>query len=354
MRRKYLFSIHGLTGGGAERVIALIASGLARRGHDVLLAVDARADDNAGFLDPAVRVVPIGTGHVRGIAALARLLATERPDVSMSALGASNLKHALAALRAGRAGRAVLSCHGHFENEPGLLSRLGNLAVPVTSRLTARTVAVSAELRGHLIRGLAGPARTVVIHNPIATGAACPARSEAELLAREPLVLAAGRLVPNKGFAELIRAVAALDARLVILGEGHERGALRAEAERLGMAHRVEMPGYQPEPWAWFRRARVFALASHREAFGNVVVEALAHGLPVVATDCGGPREILEDGRHGALVPVGDDAALARALREALAHPGDPAPRVLRAADFAVETVLDRYEQLFSEIAPPR
>ena len=110
------------------------------------------------------------------------------------------------------------------------------------------------------------------------------------------------------------------------------------------------MPGYVAEPWGYFARARLCAVSSRSESFSNAVVEALAHGLPVVSTDCGGPGEIISRPEEGVLVPVGDESALAAALAAALASPGDPAPRIARAELFSVDRALDAYERLFEEV----
>ena len=110
------------------------------------------------------------------------------------------------------------------------------------------------------------------------------------------------------------------------------------------------MPGFESDVAARLDAARAFALSSRREAFGLACVEALAHGLPVVATDCGGPAEILVAPAQGTLVPVGDVEALARALAAALADPGDPRPRQARARDFSLEAALGRYHALIGDV----
>ena len=131
-----------------------------------------------------------------------------------------------------------------------------------------------------------------------------------------PVILSAGRLVGQKDFSTLIRAFAQVvksrPARLVILGEGRERGALAALARELGVAEGVDLPGFVANPFAWMARARVFAVSSIYEGLSMVLVEAMACGTPVVSTDCPhGPRELLEDGRWGRLVPVGAGGASA-------------------------------------------
>ena len=162
------------------------------------------------------------------------------------------------------------------------------------------------------------------------------------------MVLSAARLAVQKDLGTMLRAFARVRARravrLVILGEGGERARLEDLARRLGVAEDVAMPGHVANPLAYMARAAVFALSSIYEGFGNVLVEALACGRPIVSTDCpGGPREVLDDGRYGRLVAVGDDAAFAAALEQALDVPVDAAGQRRRAADFAVEPIADRY-----------
>lgn len=144
-----------------------------------------------------------------------------------------------------------------------------------------------------------------------------------------PVILAAGSLEPRKDFATLVRAFARLqrqhDARLVILGSGSERDRLMDLAAELGVDTAVRLPGFDANPYRWMARATVFALSSRHEGSGAVLVEALACGTPVVATDCpSGPGEILGQGRFGALVPVGDEAALAEAISAMLLEPTSP------------------------------
>jgi glycosyltransferase involved in cell wall biosynthesis len=156
-----------------------------------------------------------------------------------------------------------------------------------------------------------------------------------------------------KDYATLIAALAALaraDVRLAIYGEGPDLPALKQLAEHLGVAGRINWCGYVSDPWNAYAAARCFVLSSQSEAFGNVVVEALASGLPVVSTACGGPTEILDGGRFGTLVPIGDSLALSAAIARALDQPGDPGPRLARAHDFAAATIAAHYVALFEEI----
>ena len=165
-----------------------------------------------------------------------------------------------------------------------------------------------------------------------------------------PVVLSVGQLTPVKAFHTLLRAFSRLaqqtPARLLILGEGPERGALESLVRSLGIGDKVAMPGFEPNPYPYMARAKVFALASEFEGFGVVLAEALALGATVVATDCpSGPREILDDGRRGSLVPVGDVEALASALAAALDSPRHSIPRAAL-IEFEVATAMSSYEKL--------
>ncbi len=357
-KKKILFYTHALAGGGAERVWTLLASGFARRGHEVIMAVDYECDENLAFLDKDVRLEVLGGAHAYNVLRLSRLIEREKPDASLSALCVSNVKHILAATLAGRRKQAIISYHGFFESEPQAISRTSYVLTPILSRLGARTVAVSDFLDADLKqRFWSHPKRTRRIYNPVTWGDSNVALAEADLKKRPPLVIACGRLVDNKDFMTLIRAFARVEpaeARLMIIGEGPERAALQDEIDRLNMTRRVELCGYVAEPWSYYAKAKCLAVSSRLESFGMVVVEALGHGLPVVSTDCKGTREILADGRFGRLVPVGNEAALAGAISAALLDPGNPAPRMARADDFCLSKALDAYDDLMEEIALAR
>ena len=346
-----LIYTHALAGGGAERVCAVLARGFHDRGWRVLLAVDSEHGANRGFAGNGLDVRVLGPDHLRGVGRLATLLRRERPDISLSAMAASNAKHAAAALLAGRHRRAVLSYHAFAASEPQRLSQVGYRLIPVLSRITARTAAVSDDLRRNLVaRWHAAPGRTVTLYNPVQVGpdlSRLPADGP-------PLVLTAGRLVPDKDVAGIVRAFARVASRrplrLAILGEGPERAAIVAEAERLGVRHCVHLPGYVAEPWEFYRRAACFVTASRLESFSMVVAEALAYGLPVVACDSPGPREVLEGGRYGFLVPPNDEAALAAAMERALDAPSDAVEAGERGRAFSVENGIAAYERVFRVI----
>jgi len=171
-----------------------------------------------------------------------------------------------------------------------------------------------------------------------------------------PVVLSVARLNEEKNLETFIRAFAKLHqrqptVRLLMLGDGPERSKLEALVVSLGLQDAVELPGWVENPFPYMRRARVLVLASRFEGFGNVLVEAMACGTAVVSTDCPvGPSEILQGGRVGNLVPVGDEESLTRAIENAIEANGVRAGTVERALEFSVERSTEQYVALFREL----
>ena len=221
----------------------------------------------------------------------------------------------------------------------------------------AHFVGVSQGVSDDLTATIEVPAeRITTIYNPVLTpelhvSMAEPPNHPWLTDAREPVILAAGRLVAQKDHATLIKAFARLSTRrpcrLVVLGEGPERKRLERLVRSLDLTNRVALPGWVANPFAFMARASLFALSSTREGLPGVLIQALACGCPCVSTDCpSGPAEILQDGEYGPLVPVGDDAALAWAMERILDQPPDGDLLKEGAARFTADTAVAAYERL--------
>jgi glycosyltransferase involved in cell wall biosynthesis len=353
MTRKLLFYTHGLVDGGAERLWACLASAMKQRGNDVIFVQDYEAEENLANLDCSIPLFTLGFGRLRAIRRLAEILVREKPDIALSAIGGSNTKLMIAKWLAASPVKTIITYHG-FWDWWGLLSGTSFFGLPVLSAYADCTVAVSHGLREQLIKKWGARAdKTVAILNPVLFPKSARVPAKAELEARPDVLLAVGRIVPEKGFITLVRAFARIDrpgARLVILGKGPDEAKLIAEIDRLGIRHRVSLPGYSKNPWKYYAQAKCFILSSYQEGFGNAVVEAMAFGLPVVATACSGPQEILRYGQFGRIVAVGDDLQLAEAITHVLDSPGDPAIRRSRADDFSFEVRASVYEELIDGI----
>jgi glycosyltransferase involved in cell wall biosynthesis len=391
-RRHLCVFIYALTGGGAQRRTLTLARGFAERGHRVDLVLVRPDGRLAAEVPSSVRVVSLASARggprlvralfrrlgLRGLetaaslGALARYLRRERPEVLLSAASHVNLV-AVGAWRLARVPvRLVLRASNDPLGDPRLWPRWER-AVRAVLRWTAGRVYPWADAVIAVSDGVAEQIacltgipreRITTIYNPVVTP---------ELLekAREPLghawfapgqppvVLGVGKLKVQKGFRTLIRAFArvraARPARLVILGEGARRRALEALVDELGLREDAALPGWVDNPWAWMARASVFALSSRWEGLPGALIEAMACGCPVVATDCpSGPAEILAGGAYGPLVPVGDADALAAAILALLDAPPDPARLRARAASFSVDPAVDRYLEVLLGAPTPR
>ena len=349
--------------GGVERVMLNLAGGFAGRGFPVdLLVADPRGEFRSQ-VPPEVRLVDLGGKRVlASLSALVRYLRRERPAGLLAAMDHTNVVALWARKLAGVPTRIVASSHCLLSRE----ARAGKLwrsrLMPFFARhfypWADEVVAVSQGVAGDLARvtGLSRE-RIQVIYNPVVTPhllaqAQAPLEHPWFQASSPPVVLAVGRLSIEKDHVTLIRAFSLVrrqrTARLLILGEGKERRALQGLVASLGLGEDVALPGFVENPLAYMARSAVFALSSSFEGFGLVLVEALAAGVPVVSTDCeSGPREILEDGELGRLVPGGDPEALARAILQSLDQPRH-APSAKSLQRYSLPAALDSYGHLLT------
>jgi glycosyltransferase involved in cell wall biosynthesis len=200
--------------------------------------------------------------------------------------------------------------------------------------------------------------RIAVIHNPLLLPATLPdpAAAAARWPAGTRRILAVGALKVEKNYPLLLRALARVRERapasLLILGSGPLQATLEAEAKRLNLRDAVVFAGFTTDPWPFYAAADLFVLSSDAEGFGNVLIEAMHAGLPVVSTDCpNGPSEILDGGRLGPLVSCGDHAALAEAMLREMTATAARETRTARALELAGDAPLAAHTRIMS---PPR
>lgn len=356
-----------LEGGGIERLYLGLARQWIARGHLVELALNERRGELLRDVPEGVRVVDLGVRRqAASVPALIRYLRASRPNVVMSGHDHNNITLCAAGFaRTGRT-RIVASQHNTLSANDTRGVKFG--PVPILYRAlfgqADAIVAVSSGVADDLAETCHLPRERIdVIHNGIVPDdllhrMAAPV--DASLYSASlTTIVAMGRMVEQKDFATLLTAFAQVrqsrPARLVILGDGPLRPALQAQAGALGIAGDVAMPGFVDTPLAHLSRASLFVLSSRHEGFGNVVAEALACGTPVVSTDCKhGPAEILDGGRFGTLVPVGDTTAMALAIGNALDRTWDSEALRARGAVFSETACAARYLELFRRIASPR
>lgn len=366
MRKKIVFIINSLAGGGAERVMCTLLGALAaeQESHDLHLVLLDR--EQAAYQAPAwVTVHQLDSRHSmwRSARQLFSLLRQLRPDATLSFLTRANIANILAGrlLRFPALISERVNTSSHLST--GRMASLSRFLVKQLYPLARRIIAVSPGVADDLVAAFGVPrGKIVVIANPIdvariradaAAGAPAPAGG--------PYAMGMGRLVPNKNFAMLIEAFARSGSaeRLIIFGEGPERPALEALIARLNLADRVHLAGFSANPFAALGGAALFILPSNAEGFPNSLLEAMSLGVPVISTNClSGPAEVLADlprekvgpgvtrAEHGLLVPPNDGASMAEAIRVM----ADPAVRaaygakaVARAEYYGVKRAKDLY-----------
>ncbi|MCU0594462.1 MAG: glycosyltransferase [Desulfobacterota bacterium] len=323
-----------LAGGGAEKRMLNLAAEFARRGHAVDMLLSKSEGAYLGSVPPRVRVIDLHASRpLTAIPALARYLSSEKPQALLSTITSANLAAVLASQLSAVKTRCVLCEASNLSIELRQSPAHNRFLMPLLLRRffpkAHALVAVSHGVADDLARVTGIPRRSIrVIYNPVVC---------ADLLAKSreptehpwlqngplPVIVAMGRLTRQKGFSTLLRAFALvrerLPSRLIILGEGEERPILQRLSLSLCIDRDVDLPGFVLNPYPFLSRASLFVLSSRWEGLPWVLIEALACGTKVVATDCpSGPREILDNGAYGQLCPVEDVPAMAAAMTSAL------------------------------------
>jgi glycosyltransferase involved in cell wall biosynthesis len=351
-----------LNGGGAERVMVTLANAFVKRGYEVDLVLATAQGPYLKNVNPEVRIVDLKARRV--VVALLPLVLyfrRERPSVMLAAMTHANVIAILARMLAKVSTRLIVSERSTITLEiskaQGLVAQILFALVPKLYRRADRIIVVSHASAADFIQFSNVPPDSIeVIYNPfelkhIQKSAANTIDHPWFAPGQPPVVLGVGRLTEQKDFSNLIHAFANLRGegyflKLLILGEGELRSSLEKLVIDLGLTgDDVQMPGFVPNPFAYLARCNVFVLSSRWEGLPGALIEAMVCGAPVVCTDCpSGPREILENGRWGTLVPVGDVDALARAIDKSLSKPRSWLPDVrLRAEDFEERKAVDAY-----------
>lgn len=369
MPLKTLFIINSLAGGGAERVFTTIVSASKDRAASGSIEVALLDDEPDAYTLPDWVVVHRLRGQgglVESIRSLHKLVQQIRPDVAVSFLTRANVAAAIVMTLAGRP--LVLSERVNTTAHlgAGRAAALSKLLVRLTYGRAKRIIAVSQGVIDTLATDF-GISRGLMdaVANPVDTPAIVAKAAVASPYDHlRPYIAGMGRLVPNKNFPMTIRAFAAsgIGGNLLILGEGPDRQVLEDLARELGVVERVHFAGFEANPYAAIARAEFVVLSSNAEGFPNAMVEALACGVPVAATDClSGPSEVLDvksapgearEGLGGLLVPVNDVEAMTSALRalqdqglrERLSKKG-----VERAMSYSVARAVDKYWSIIGQ-----
>jgi glycosyltransferase involved in cell wall biosynthesis len=364
--------MHDLSGGGVERQSLIIAEEFRRHGLEVTLLLHRAEGPLLDSVPAGLRIVGLqSTRTLHDIPLLMRFLHREKPDILLANLDLNNIAALLAKGLSLSATKVVICQHNpispSFVMNENWIYRFVGPAYRLLSPLISQAVAVSSGVATELT-GLSRlrTDQVLTINNPV-VGEDFERRCSQVVdhpwfdQPGRPVLVTAGRLVAHKDHETLLRALAIHrarnDSRLLILGSGPLRGMLEQRARALGLADVVDFLGYQPDILPYVRRADAFVLSSVCEGFGNVLVEAMGCGTPVISTRCvHGPAEILADGDYGILVEPGDAAGLAAALDQVPnLRKRFPAEALReRATQFSYAACASRYIGLFKRLVPHR
>jgi glycosyltransferase involved in cell wall biosynthesis len=364
--------MHDLSGGGVERQSLIIAEEFRRSGIDVTLVLHRLRGELAQDVPSGLRIVDLESNRTLGdVVALMGFLRRNKPDILLSNLDLNNIAALLSKGLSFSRSKIVICQHNpiseSFVNCENWMYRQVPNSYRTLKPLISRAVAVSAGVAEELV-SLAGlaPENVVTINNPvIGPEFLCRSQEGAEHRwfgpGQRPVFVTAGRLVTQKDHQTMLKALALHrqrhDSKLIMLGTGPLEAELRALAAELGINDSVDFAGFRPNALPFLRQADAFLLSSRCEGFGNVIVEAMGCGTPVISTRCAhGPGEILGNGQYGVLVEPRDPEAFAAAMDDVATLRQRFPSEVLRrrANDFSYTACADRYMDLFKVLAPHR
>ena len=359
MGKDITFLIPSMNGGGAEKVTMLVANELYERGWHITLLVSKFEGPYLYRLNKGINIKVLGNRNIsKNIWEISQYLRKSRPSIFYSSMMYVNVIAGLSAKIAGYKGKLIFSEHSNIST---MMENNSSSKIPIILYFAKKlypmafgVLCVSDGVKDDLQEHIKKIKKAVVIHNPVED----LFTKNIEKSSKYRLV-SMGRLDRDKNFKHLILSFNEVlnevgnpdNYELYIVGEGYERRNLEQLIVELKLQGKVILPGFLESPAEILHSSHLFVFPSVREGFGNVLVEALSCGLPIVSTDCpSGPSEILMDGKIGALVPVGDIKAMKNAIIKEIKQPNcisTVEERIARANDFSVKKVVDAYEIFF-------
>lgn len=357
--------VRAMDGGGAQRDAILLANALAARGWPVtVVSLNARGPLR-DLVAPAVDIEELSASSLKlALPAFRRAFARLGPATAvLSSEAAQNVVAYFAAASLPRAARPrlllreVTSPSAARALDPYLQNRLAYRLVGMAYSRCDRAITLTEGAKNDLTANFGVPVANIevmranAVIDPATESRLAATQVEAGRLAG--LIVSIGRLSVEKDQLTLVEAMArlpgGLNARLVLVGDGPLRARIEQAIKRLGLGARITLAGFDRDPFSWLLRAELAVCCSLFEGLGNAIIEALACGTPVVSTDCPfGPREILDGGRFGGLVPVGDPGALATAIQASLGHKPERKTLQARASNYTAGAAAMEFERIIA------
>ncbi len=364
--KKFRISIvlPNLYGGGAERLHVNLAKHWIDKGHSVEFLLMRSCGELLSEIPTEIKVVDLMSGNIRQVVVpLSKAIKKSKPDIILSAMWPLTVATIVAWMISGKVGRLFLSEHIVLSieckrnlNIPLVFMKL---SIKALYHFSSGIIAVSQGVKEDLCRiGSLSKDKVKVIYNPISIGFSNNRENkvptELQYGEFDYNILTVGSFKKQKDHRTLLKAFSLMpeniNARLIILGDGPLRNNLEKLIIELEISKKVLLPGFFIDPYPWYINSDLFVLSSQWEGFGNVIVEALECGLPVVSTNCpSGPSEILDNGRYGALVSVGSPIELASEMESALLKSHDHLMLRDRAKHYSIPIISEKYLNYFSE-----
>jgi glycosyltransferase involved in cell wall biosynthesis len=366
MKKKVLFFLSSLSGGGAERTVVNIINNLDREKFELLLVLGSKKNnDYIDFVDKNITIKYLNHSRVRYcLYDLIKVIKEEQPSLLFTTLIHNNIIVSLARVLSLRK-IPVIVREANNRIQSGKVSRINKLSTFLTyNYLAKKVIALSNGVKEDLVNNFkVNKDKIEVIYNPIEVGKIKQLSNEKiddlKFNNDEMTIIAVGRLVEQKDYPTLLKAFSivtkSVKSRLVILGKGPLENELKQLTKKLNISNKVIFLGFKENPYKYMKKADIFVLSSKWEGFGHVIVEAMVCGTSVISTDCkSGPGEIIGDDKYGILTPVGDHDALAENIinllmddekRNKLCEKG-----LKRAEEFDAKTIVKRYETVFEKV----
>jgi len=368
------FFLPSLEPGGTERNVVNLVNNIDREKYAVSLVLGIAEGDFIKDINSNISIISLHTR--RSIATFFKLITyfkKNQPDIFISAFPRVNVICIVAKIFSKSKTKIIITEHSVFSLLPiiaktfwrGMFARffMSSICSYLYQKAEA-VICVSKGIADDILKTVNRSLKIEVIYNPVITSniyqlAQAPINHPWFSDSKIPVIIAVGRLVKCKDYPTLFLAFSSViqkqPVRLVILGRGPEEYKLKQLINKLGLSQNVAFLGFQENPYKYMKKASVFVLSSLQEGFGNVIIEAMACGVPVVSTNCPtGPGEIIENMKNGILVPVGDQESMAEAILKILQNPVLAQEFSVagkeRAKFFSVEKSVSAYQEIFQAV----
>lgn len=360
MKRKVCLYIGSMNLGGIGKLMLHLMDEFLKKGYRVDVFLMKGGGEYEAQIPEGVRLFVESGSHIHRIRKFIAYLNKEKPDVSISARQRQDIGNILGCWFSKAKTKPVISIHTNVTEENlhqknkskdnPIIKFLSRLLYKIPNKFIAVSSGVADDfsMRSGISRN-----KVKVIYNPVYKTYIDTLPQNAapilDFLQDQKYIMGVGRLTKQKDFATLISAFSIVfqtnpELKLLILGEGPLRESLQNQIEEFNLKDKVLLPGFVDNPQYFLKRAELFVLSSQWEGFGNVIVEALGVGTKVISTDCpSGPAEILENGKFGKLVPMGNPKEMATTILDALNEINRANLLIERAKDFSKDKIADEY-----------